>query len=47
MLCAELEYARIDDILRRGLHRFLERFLDRVNDLGNRISQDFLVPLSA
>jgi uncharacterized alpha-E superfamily protein len=47
MLRAELEYARIEDILRGGLHRFLESFLDRINDLGNRISQDFLVPLSA
>ncbi|MFJ1300502.1 alpha-E domain-containing protein [Pseudomonadota bacterium AL_CKDN230030165-1A_HGKHYDSX7] len=46
MLCAELRYARVEDILRGGLHRFLERFLDRVNDLGNRVSQDFLLPLS-
>jgi uncharacterized alpha-E superfamily protein len=30
-----------------GLHGFLEQFLDRINDLGNRISQDFLLPLSA
>ncbi|WP_459616085.1 alpha-E domain-containing protein [Bordetella sp. 2513F-2] len=47
MLRAELEYGRVEDILRGGLHRFLERFLARINDLGNRISQDFLVPLSA
>lgn len=47
MLCAELEYGRVEDILKGGLHRFLEGFLDRINDLGNRISQDFLVPLSA
>lgn len=47
MLRAELEYGRLEDILRGGLHRFLERFLARINDLGNRISQDFLVPLSA
>lgn len=47
MIRAELEYGRIEDILRGGLHRFLERFLARINDLGNRISQDFLVPLSA
>ena len=47
MMRAELEYGRVEDILRGGLHRFLERFLARINDLGNRISQDFLVPLSA
>lgn len=47
MLHAELRYGRVEDILRGGLHRYLERFLDRINDLGNRISQDFLVPLAA
>ncbi|ADP19514.1 hypothetical protein AXYL_06221 [Achromobacter xylosoxidans A8] len=47
MLCAELQYGRVEDILDSGLHQYLERFLDRINDLGNRISQDFLVPLSA
>ena len=47
MLCAELQYGRVEDILASGLHRYLDRFLDRINDLGNRISQDFLVPLSA
>jgi uncharacterized alpha-E superfamily protein len=47
MLCAELRFERVDDILQKGLHRYLERFLAHINDLGNRISQDFLVPLSA
>ena len=47
MLHAELRYGRIEDILRSGLHRYLERFLERINDLGNRISQDFLVSLAA
>lgn len=47
MLCAELQFGRVEDILRNGLHQYLEHFLDRINDLGNRISQDFLVPLSA
>jgi len=46
MLRAELEYGRLEDIMRGGLHRFLERFLARINDLGNRVSQDFLVPIS-
>jgi len=47
LLRAELQHGRIEDILQMGLHAFLTRFLERVNDLGGRISQDFLVPLSA
>jgi uncharacterized alpha-E superfamily protein len=46
LLRAELQYARIEDILQTGLHAFLTSFLERVNDLGGRISQDFLVPLA-
>ena len=46
MICAELRYGRIGDILHQGLHAYLTSFLERVNDLGSRISQDFLVPLS-
>ncbi|MBV8209872.1 MAG: alpha-E domain-containing protein [Burkholderiaceae bacterium] len=45
LLRAELLYGRIDDILDTGLHLFLTSFLKRVNDLGQRISRDFLVPL--
>lgn len=45
-LSAELRFGRVEDILRGGLHGFLESFLERINDLGNRISQDFLLPLS-
>jgi uncharacterized alpha-E superfamily protein len=47
LLQADLHYGRIDDILRTGLHNYLTRFLERVNDLGNGISRDFLVPLNA
>ncbi|HYM47730.1 MAG TPA: alpha-E domain-containing protein [Burkholderiaceae bacterium] len=47
LLQADLHYGRIDDILRTGLHTYLTNFLERVNDLGNRISRDFLVPLIA
>ena len=43
-LRADLQYGRIDEILANGLHAFLTQFLDRVNELGVRISQDFLVP---
>ena len=43
-LRAELQYGRIDEILATGLHAFLTQFLDRINDLGARVSRDFLVP---
>jgi uncharacterized alpha-E superfamily protein len=46
LLRAELKHGRIEDILEMGLHTFLNKFLERVNDIGGRISQDFLVPLS-
>jgi uncharacterized alpha-E superfamily protein len=42
-LLADLQYARIDEILATGLHAYLTQFLDRVNELGQGISQDFLV----
>ncbi|MEP6607212.1 MAG: alpha-E domain-containing protein [Burkholderiaceae bacterium] len=47
LLQSELCYGRIEDILAHGLHRFLTEFLERINDLGERISEDFLVPLQA
>ena len=43
-LRAELQYGNIEEILANGLHAFLTQFLDRVNDLGVRISRDFLIP---
>ena len=42
-LCADLQYARVEDILSGGLHRYLEHFLDQTKDLGSRIGQDFLL----
>ena len=47
LLRAELRYGRIDDILHQGLHGYLTGFLERVNDLGTRISEDFLVPIAS
>jgi uncharacterized alpha-E superfamily protein len=44
-LHADLRYARIDEILKSGLHSFLTRFLERINALGVGISRDFLVPM--
>jgi uncharacterized alpha-E superfamily protein len=43
-LRAQLQYGDIDEILATGLHAWLTQFLDRVNDLGARISRDFLIP---
>ncbi len=43
-LRAELQYGRIDEVLATGLHAYLTQFLDRVNELGLRISRDYLVP---
>ncbi|WKB52636.1 alpha-E domain-containing protein [Eleftheria terrae] len=44
-LQADLQYARIDEILATGLHAYLTQFLDRIGDLGVGISRDFLVPV--
>lgn len=46
-LLADLKYGSIDEILATGLHAFLTQFLDRVNELGMRISRDFLLPVTA
>lgn len=43
-LRADLQYARIDEILATGLHAFLTQFLDRINEIGAHISREFLVP---
>ena len=41
---SDLRFGRIDEILSTGLHAYLTQFLDRVNELGARISRDFLIP---
>jgi uncharacterized alpha-E superfamily protein len=46
-LRAELQFSKIDDILEAGLHDTLTRFLADINQLGDRVSRDFLVPLAA
>ncbi|MDO8178697.1 MAG: alpha-E domain-containing protein [Undibacterium sp.] len=46
-LHAELQFARIEEILDTGLHDTLTEFLEHIFELGNRISRDFLVPLAA
>jgi uncharacterized alpha-E superfamily protein len=46
-LHADLMFSTIDEVFDAGLHDYLTRFLERIYELGNRISRDFLVPLSA
>jgi len=43
-LLARLRFTRIDEILDSGLHAFITGFLGRINDLGARITRDFLAP---
>lgn len=43
-LHATLQFALLEDILEEGLHDFLTTFLASIEELGNRISCDFLVP---
>lgn len=43
---ATLHFGRIEDIMRGGLHNYLVKVLARVEDLGSRIANDFLVPVS-
>lgn len=44
---ADLQFARIEDILAAGLDDTLGRFMENIYRLGNGISRDFLVPLGA
>ena len=46
-LHASLHYGRMDDIFALGLHPYLERFLVRINQLGDSIADNFLVPVAA
>ncbi|MGS0741151.1 alpha-E domain-containing protein [Glaciimonas sp. GG7] len=46
-LHAELQFGNIDEILEAGLHDYLTVFFERIFELGNRISRNFLVPLTA
>ena len=40
----QLRHAAIDDILDQGLHDFLTAFLASIEEIGNGIGSDFLVP---
>jgi uncharacterized alpha-E superfamily protein len=41
---AMLHFGRMEEISAGGIPAFLQRFLERLQDLGDRISSDFLVP---
>jgi uncharacterized alpha-E superfamily protein len=41
---AMLHFARMEEITAGGLPQFLKQFLGKLQDLGNRIASDFLVP---
>lgn len=43
-LLADLQYSQIGEILDTGLHAYLTQFLERVNQLGEWITKDYLVP---
>lgn len=40
-LCAEMEYASIDDIINTGLHDYLDRLQTRMNDVSSGIYERF------
>ncbi|TDK64495.1 alpha-E domain-containing protein [Sapientia aquatica] len=44
-LFKELEQTSIEKILEFGLHAYLIKFLENINELGVRLSNDFLVPM--
>lgn len=46
LLESMLKYGRIEDVARDGMHNYVMQALDRIQDLGNRIANDFLVPVS-
>lgn len=41
---ATLHFTRMEDLIERGVTRFLEQFLAKMRDIGERIASDFLLP---
>jgi uncharacterized alpha-E superfamily protein len=46
-LHAQFHYGLLDELAADGITLFLDRFQQRLRDLGQRIAEDFLVPLGA
>ncbi|MCF8149223.1 MAG: alpha-E domain-containing protein [Burkholderiaceae bacterium] len=40
-LDAELQYGRIDEILKLGVHQYLTGFLSRINDIGDQVNATY------
>lgn len=45
-LQSDLQYGRIREVMRSGIHEYLTQFLEKTYALGQQISEDFLVPLN-
>jgi uncharacterized alpha-E superfamily protein len=43
-LRSELNYSRIDEIIKLGLHEFIDQFQDRLNEVGAAIHETFFAP---
>jgi uncharacterized alpha-E superfamily protein len=43
-LRSELNYSRIDEIIKQGLHEFIDQFQDRLNEVGQAIHETFFAP---
>jgi len=46
-LCADLEFVRVDDILRYGLHEYIDLFQTKLNQAGQAVGEKFFVSKSA
>ena len=43
-LRSELNYSRIEEIIKQGLHEFIDQFQDRLNEVGQSIHESFFAP---
>jgi uncharacterized alpha-E superfamily protein len=40
-LCADLDYTRVEEVIRVGLHEFVDTLQARISDVGSAVQQDF------
>jgi uncharacterized alpha-E superfamily protein len=43
-LRSELNYSRIEEIIKQGLHEFIDQYQDRLNEVGQSIYETFFAP---